>query len=364
MKNVFLGLVSIVIALLFLLLCGELATRAWYFYKAHVNNQKLFTIISLDDELGWRPTPDYSFSGELRDAGGNPYSVNISTDSEGFRIHGDPDEQQRRKVLFLGDSFTQAMHVSDDMTYFGLLGDELDVEVFAYGVEGYGTLQQFMVLDRYVDAIQPDVVIIQFCPNDIINNHPELERRSTLNRMGLERPYLVDGEIVHETAANLPWLRNFAARYSRFLYTIVKQVDRLNVNPETSIERVIREEGMDNELFRESFEVVAQVLETIRKRVPESTEVYAFSSDWGRPYHPEFMRVSEEAGIRFINGNGRALSIAEKRGTTTRAADTAHWNNEGHRIVASVLRRYLEKAWAAEEADAAPAVRDAVYASP
>lgn len=365
MKSFFLGLVSIVIAVVFLLVCGEVATRAWYAYKAHVNNQKLFTIISLDEELGWRPTPNYSFKGELRDAGGNPYPVDISTDGEGFRIHGDAGEQERRKVLFLGDSFTQAMHVSDDNTYFGLLGDELDIEVFAYGVEGYGTLQQYLVLDRYIDAIQPDVVIIQYCPNDIINNHPELERLSTLNRIGLQRPYLVDGEIVYETAANLPWLRNFAARYSRFLYTIIKQVDRLNVNPETSIERAIREEGMDNPLFRESFEIVGKVLQKIRQRVPATTEVYAFSSDWGRPYHPEFIRVSEEAGIDFINGNGRALSNAEKQGETTRAADTAHWNNEGHRIVASILRRHLDKAWAAAEgADNAPANGDPVYASP
>jgi lysophospholipase L1-like esterase len=348
MKNFVLGLVSIAIALAFLLLCGEVATRAWYAYKAHVNNQKLFTIISLEDELGWVPTANYAFEGELRDAGGNSYTVDISTDDRGFRIYGDPDTQGRRKVLFLGDSFTQAMHVSDDNTYFGLLGSELDIEVFAYGVEGYGTLQEYMVLDRFVDEIDPDVVIVQFCPNDIINNHPELERRSTLNRMGLRRPYLVNGEIVYETAASMSWIRNFAARYSRFLYTIIKQIDMLNVDPETSIESVIREEGMDNNLFREAFETAGQVLRKIRQRVPESTQVYAFSSDWGRPYNPEFKRISEESGVPFIDGTGRALSIVEKQGATTRAADTAHWNNEGHRIVANVLKRYLEEAWAAQ----------------
>lgn len=348
MKNYFLGLVSIIIALVFLLLCGEVATRAWYAYKAHVTNQKLFTIISLDDEFGWLPAADYAFSGELRDAGGNSYPVDISTDGEGFRIFGDPGEQERKKVLFLGDSFTQAMHVSDEKTYYGLLGSELDIEVFAYGVEGYGTLQAYMVLDKFVDEIEPDVVIIQFCPNDIINNHPELERRSTLNRMGLRRPYLVDGKVVYETAAGFPWLRNFAAKYSRFLYTIIKKADLLSVNPEQSIERVIRKEGMDNVLFRESFATAGDVLQRIRRRVPPETEVYAFSSDWGRPYHPEFKRISAEAGIPYIDGTGRALSIVEKRGTTTRAADTAHWNNEGHRIVANVLKRYLEDAWSAK----------------
>lgn len=239
-EKIFLGLFSIVIALVFLLGLVEIATRGWYAYKAHVSNQKLFTTISLDDELGWVPMADYAFTGELRDAGGNSCWVEISTDNEGFRLHRDPGEPARKKVLFLGDSYTQAMHVSDDKTYYGLLGSELDFEVFAHGVEGCGTLQEYMVLDKYIDAIEPDVVFILFCPNDIINNYPALERRSTLNRMGLRRPYLVNGEVEYKTAASVPWVRNIAVRYSRFLYTIIKKVDLLNVNPETSIEREIR----------------------------------------------------------------------------------------------------------------------------
>ncbi|NQX87584.1 MAG: SGNH/GDSL hydrolase family protein [Halioglobus sp.] len=345
MKSVILGFLSVVIALVLLSVCAEVATRAWYAYQAHVNDEKLGTIISLDHELGWVPTSHYAFDGELLDAGGNPYDANISTDGEGFRLYGDPEIKERRKVLFLGDSFTQAMHVSDDNTYYGLLGSELGIEVFAYGVEGYGTLQEYMVLDKYVDEIAPDVVVLQLCPNDVINNHPALERRSTLNRMGLRRPYLVDGEVVYETAADMPGLRNFAAKYSRSLYTIIKKIDLLNVDPESSVERVIRKEGMDNDLFRESYETAGKVLRKLRQRLPDSTEVYAFSSDWGRPYHPNFKRIVKEAGISFIDGTGRALSIVEKRGGTTRAADTAHWNNKGHRIVADVLKQYLQDAW-------------------
>jgi hypothetical protein len=40
--------------------------------------------------------------------------------------------------------------------------------------------------------------------------------------------------------------------------------------------------------------------------------------------------------------------MAEDKGIITRARDNAHWNNEGHRIVANELRRYFRKAWATE----------------
>jgi len=354
MKNFFLGLVSIVVALTVLALGGEVATRAYYLFRAHVTNQKLFTIIALDDKYGWLPATNYAFSGVLRDGGGNPYPVDMTTDDRGFRLYGNPQETRRKKVLFVGDSFTQAMHVSDDKTYYALLRDELDIEVFAYGVEGYGTLQEYMILDRFIDEIKPDAVVIQFCPNDIINNLPALERNSTLNRMGLRRPYFIDGQIVYVTAAPFPRLRDFAAKYSRLLYIIIKRIDRLNVRPEESIERVIRVEGMQNPLFRQSVEIAGQVLKMIRARVPPQTEIYAFSSDWGRPYHPEFKRISAEAGIHFIDGDGRALRMAEDKGIVTRARDNAHWNNEGHRIVANVLRRYFRKAWAAEPDSSPP----------
>ena len=345
MKNFILGLVSIVVALIFVAICAEIATRTYYIYKAHISNQKLFTIITLDDEFGWLPASDYSFTGELHDAGGESYPVDISTDTAGFRLYGNPQEEQKKKVLFLGDSFTQAMHVSDDKTYYGILEKDLDIEVFAFGVEGYGTLQEYMVLDRFIDEIDPDVVVLQFCPNDIINNHPELERQSSLNRMGLRRPYLVNNEIIYETAASNPIIREFASRYSRFLYLIIKKIDLLNVQADTSIERVIREEGMDNPLFKESFEVADQVLKKIKQRVPPTTQVYAFSSNWGRPYHPEFKKIAENNGIQFIDGNGRVLRNAENKGITTKAADTAHWNNQGHQIVANVLKRYFEEKW-------------------
>ena len=354
MKNLFLGLVSLVVAIAVLALGGEIATRAFYLYQAQVSKEKLFTIIALDDQYGWLPVADYAFAGELRDGAGNPYPVEISTDERGFRQYGDPGETRRKKVLFLGDSYTQAMHVSDDKTYFGLLADELDIEVFAYGVEGYGTLQEYMVLDRFIDEIQPDAVVIQLCPNDIVNNHPDLERNSTLNRMGLRRPYLIDGRIVYETAAPLPRLREFAARYSRLLYVIIRQVDRLLARPGESIERVIRVQGMEHPLFRQSVDITGQVLTMIRARVPPSTPVYAFSSDWGRPFHPEFKRIAREAGVEFIDGNGRALRLAEDRGVATRAADNAHWNNAGHRIVADVLKHYFEQAWAVEPGQEPP----------
>jgi hypothetical protein len=58
--------------------------------------------------------------------------------------------------------------VSDGDTYYAIIKRKLDAEVFAYGAGGFGTLQEYMILDRYVDMIHPSLILWQFCLNDFI----------------------------------------------------------------------------------------------------------------------------------------------------------------------------------------------------
>jgi len=49
-----------------------------------------------------------------------------------------------------------------------------------------------MVLDQYVDFIDPAIILWQYSGNDIINNSYELERSSYINNNGMRRPYLTE----------------------------------------------------------------------------------------------------------------------------------------------------------------------------
>ena len=66
--------------------------------------------------------------------------------------------------------------------------------MFAYGTGGYGTLQEYLVLDEVIDEIQPTMILWQFCTNDFINNDHDLEVASTLNNNGWIRPYWEKGQ--------------------------------------------------------------------------------------------------------------------------------------------------------------------------
>lgn len=341
MRDLFLGTISLLIAILVLFLGGEAAIRTWHFYNITFSDRMNPRFIALDETQGWLPVKNYRYSGELVDAAGAGYRVDIETNAEGYRAFGDVQASDRKKVLFLGDSFTHAMQVSNDKTYYALLEEELGIEAFAFGVDGYGTLQAYLLLDRIIDDVQPDVVILQFCPNDFINNHHGLELQSAYNNNGLRRPYLVDGEIRYRTPASFPALREFAGRHSEFLYFIIKKIDLLDKPPENPAEKRIEKEGPLYRPFSESIVATDKILAKIRARIPEDTAVYAFVTHHQYPYLDTFRGLAQNNGIRFIDGTSQAVAAAEAQGITTRSADGAHWNNQGHRIVADVLGDYF-----------------------
>jgi alkylation response protein AidB-like acyl-CoA dehydrogenase len=64
------------------------------------------------------------------------------------------------------------------LTDIGLANASLAVQV--YGGHGYGTLQEYLVIDKYIDEIKPDLILLQVCSNDFTNNL-ENEAKSSSN---------------------------------------------------------------------------------------------------------------------------------------------------------------------------------------
>lgn len=89
------------------------------------------------------------------------------------------------RIAVIGDSFSEAMQVELDDTYWSILERELNqrgavpgkrVEVLNFGVSGYGTAQQLAMLRHYVGPYDPDMVLLQFlASNDVRNNSRTLE---------------------------------------------------------------------------------------------------------------------------------------------------------------------------------------------
>lgn len=135
-----------------------------------------------DPNLGWKLKP--GASGEWNGEGASLVQVN----SEGLRDreHTKAKPPNTLRVAVLGDSFTEAIHVPVEQTFWSKLERKLgncqavkgrkNVEVINFGVQGYGTAQELILLRKKVWDYSPDIVILAFfIGNDVINNSPKLE---------------------------------------------------------------------------------------------------------------------------------------------------------------------------------------------
>src|SRR5215212_4743000 len=86
------------------------------------------------------------------------------------------------RILALGDSYVEGAQVQGNQTVAArmeaMLTQQLGrpVEVINAGVFGYGTAQEYIMLDELGVKLQPDLVVLFFCHcNDIANNNYRLE---------------------------------------------------------------------------------------------------------------------------------------------------------------------------------------------
>ncbi|HPF15678.1 MAG TPA: SGNH/GDSL hydrolase family protein [Planctomycetota bacterium] len=119
-----------------------------------------------DPVLGWRLRKNFAL--ERREP---QYTSVETTHSLGFRT---PDRELVApkgvlRVVMLGDSHTEGYTVDDDKTLAqrldAALGDR--VEVISLGVGGYSTDQEYLSYLEVGRAFHPDLVVLQFCSNDL-----------------------------------------------------------------------------------------------------------------------------------------------------------------------------------------------------
>jgi hypothetical protein len=101
------------------------------------------------------------------------------------------------RIVSLGDSFTIGYEVAEHETFSSVLERELRarglaVEVLNAGVSGYSNAEELLYLERELLRYDPDLVLVSFSPNDLVDNI----------RSGLFR--LEGGTLVEASAGYVP----------------------------------------------------------------------------------------------------------------------------------------------------------------
>ncbi len=315
-----------------IILFGEVLIRLIEKPQAYSNRTEI------DSQLGWIPKSDLELNYSIEDAAGKQRKVEYKTHNHGFRTFGKL-KTDKKKILFIGDSYTQAVEVSNPNTYFNVIGDSLDVEVFAFGQAGYGTVQQALIIDRYFDEIQPDLVILQTCDNDFIDNQVELEYNSNY-QVGLRRPYLDSNDQIFY--ANPKSYQLGLIRYSKFLSLLKKKFKYGVLNKvNDSSEKLIAEKKDKYLYYKASKESTSLALKRIKNTISE-TSLIMFSASVFEPQLSDFKHIAEELNIPFFSHPAKMIEN-NKYDQTLTSHDKYHWVSEGHQMIANELIPIVKK---------------------
>jgi hypothetical protein len=330
-----------------------------------------------DPVLGWRFIP--SQSGSIVYAGEVHHF--ISTNASGFRGQ-DPSAlpPNGRRVLVMGDSFVSNISVAEQEVFTAVMQQRLgDTTVVNLGVNGYGVVQEYLLLQQWCDRVKPDLVVLMiYTRNDFednVNKDPWL----------YPRPYAAwegGAMAIHPPPALAAGARRAVERPSllRRSHAFVLLNDRLNMAihrislmrgavplpsgetpPELYLNR-LQPSDKTAEMYRTMEEMLLRVKAyTDDRKVPlvvvVAPSMYQVDDDlWAsllRTYRmapDEYSRsIPNDRLMRFAQAHGIAmldllppLQVESGKGTALYFPLEQHWTATGNRVVAEALVRFLQ----------------------
>jgi len=130
-----------------------------------------------DPELGWFPIPNSS----KRITGSR--TITATHNSKGFR-ESERTKKHKPVAVFLGDSFVWGYDVEASERFTERLqAKHPEWEIHNFGVSGYGTDQEYLLLQKHFDEYQPKIVVLIVCGDN------DNEDNSWNCRGGYYKPY-------------------------------------------------------------------------------------------------------------------------------------------------------------------------------
>jgi len=318
----------------------------------------------------------------------------IRINSAGFRDreHTRDKPSGTFRIAILGDSYSEALQVSIEQTFWALLESNLQqcrafngrgVEVLNFGVSGYSTAQELLLLRQRVWDYAPDLILLAFLTfNDIQENSNLLAGDQRRPYFVLENERLVLDTRFREQLAyrirSLP-LSSEMFDYSRLLQ-VLREAEyrfRKTLRDETIGSLMMVESGRKPKpewivyleprdlLWKEAWRVTEALLAEIHQEV-KSKRVGFLLVTLSNPeqIHPDLHRRQEIAttlGLPdLLYPDHRVASWAERHGVdllslaqplgsyaqthqvflhgfSNATIGDGHWNVEGHRLAGSLI---------------------------
>lgn len=301
------------------------------------------------------------------------------------------------RVAVLGDSYAEALQLDVSKTFWRRLEDKLNacefrkggrVEVLNFGVSGYSTAQELIVLRDRVRPYSPDLVLLAFVSgNDVRDNSPAIAGPYPRPYFRLENGRLIEDHgfrqhWIFRLKSSLPWQWfQRVSDHSRLIQLLNKAKNiagQLLSAPRT--EGAVEGIGLDDHIYlskppgvwEEAWRLTEALIAAIRDEStrqgaqfllvtltnpgqvpPDPAAMRRHAEKLGEPdlFHPErrMRALADREGIDAVFLAERfARFAAEKKvhlhGFRNTQLGGGHWNEQGHELAAEIISQHLCRA--------------------
>jgi hypothetical protein len=306
-RRIIFSVLGFSIAFFVALLAGEMVCRHLGVGGSYISDEKNLTY-RYDAELGWFPIPNShkQFMGARL--------ITVEHNNDGFRDinHG---AKSKKRIAFLGDSFVWGYDAEQPERFTDKLQRLLPgCEIMNMGVSGYGTDQEFLLIQRWFDRYQPDMVVVIFTETDWFDNNDQYVYT------GYYKPYyqVVDGKLVLEgipvrKSLNYYYPQHPLLAKSLLLQRLIKACEKVT-SPTRDLSKDV------------TFDLLKEMKAYIESKGARFKLVYAFNND-----HEKKLSICKRAGID--------CSFLEDKGANEVYA--GHWSPRGNDSVCAKIYRSL-----------------------
>ena len=242
-------------------------------------------------------------------------------------------------VLFIGDSYTHAHEVSTGKAYYDVfekLGQG-QYRVFTAAVGGFGTAQEFMMLNDVYEEISPDYIVWQMCSNDIENNVYELDNASFFNNQRPRPYYDIESDKIFMKNPGF-WLFDLSHGF-RFVFPKIVAVDykyRLGI-----LDFMNSFITLDDKKVARYRKMGVEIAETL---IGKAINIYSKSTFIGFsvnvPYDAAFQEMFIRNNAHYWHGFAKFMATHDNYNCYPL---DAHWNHYGNIVAGEKIFKLFEE---------------------
>lgn len=343
-----------------LVLC-ELGVR---FFMPQINEHDL--MFQVDKDLGWTFIPNKR--GNIIYEGGIRHT--IQTNTEGYRDVPFDSKNENVKIMVLGDSFVSNISVNSATVFTRLMEEQLETtSVYNFGVNGYGQVQELLVLKKWAPQLKPDIALVLiYLRNDFTDNTYKTQWLYPRPSVAFNTE---GGLQISPPSQNYKKKEALPYYYKSHIFRLLKQ-SVANIKQKTTKDFSLEDLPPEHYICRTPFsKETALMYETMKRLV---LEINAYGKTLDIPVvfalAPSLVQVNDELWLKLQEADKSvslqrdlpnrelldfakthaiemidlmpSLRHAQNKGISMYNIKEQHWTAEGNVLVAKVLCEYLE----------------------